>query len=197
MKREQVALLVSRLTLVCLIFAFAGWVWETIHVSILAGELVDRGFLFGPICPIYGLTMIVAYFALGTPKNPRGVLWFTSGKWYRYMIYAIASIILPTIIEFVVGLSFDAVFGIRLWDYSHYVITFFGTEIPLHFKGYIALPISLIWLVLLFVSMGFFFPLFLKLMEKIPPKVTKITALVLISIMAIDVIASSIVSLLF
>lgn len=77
---------------------------------------------------------------------------------------------LPTLVELVVGCGCERLFDIRLWDYSHYVVTVEGEEIPLHFMGYIALPISLIWLVLIFVAMGFFFPVLLKLMERIPPK---------------------------
>lgn len=190
--KEQTILLVARLFFVLLIFSFAGWIWEIIHVSMLAGELVDRGFLFGPICPIYGLTMVIAYLLIGMPRKPMGILKATKGKWYQYPLYGIAAIALPTLVELIVGCGCEWLFGIRLWDYSHYVISMDGQTVPLHFRGYIAIPISLIWLVLLFVVMGFFFPALLKLMEKIPPKATKITAIILGSIMAVDVIASCI-----
>ena len=196
MKKEQAILFVARMCLVHLVFAFAGWIWETIHVSILAGGFVDRGFLLGPICPIYGLTIIIAYLAIGTPKKPRGLLSVAKNKWYKYPLYTIAAVALPTIAELIIGIGFDVIFGVRLWDYSHYSKTLFGTQIPLHFKGYIALPISLIWLALIFISMSFLVPCLLKLMEKIPPKPTKITALALASIMTLDIIISSILALL-
>lgn len=191
-KRDHTILLCARLFFVLLIFSFAGWIWEVIHVSILAGELVDRGFLFGPICPIYGLTMVIAYLLIGIPQKPNGILKFTVGKWYQYPLYGIAAIALPTLVELIVGYGCELLFSIRLWDYAHYVITFNGQEIPLHFMGYIALPISLIWFVLIFVVMGFCFPALLKLTAKIPPKVTKITAIILGAIMAADVIVSCI-----
>lgn len=194
-KREHRCLLAARLYFVLLLFAFAGWIWETVHVSMLAGKLVDRGFLFGPICPIYGLTMVIAYLLIGMPQKPKGILKATKGKWYQYPLYAVAAITLPTLVELVVGYGCEKLFHIRLWDYSHYVTTVNGQEIPLHFMGYIALPISLIWLVLIFVTMGFFFPALLKLTEKIPPKVTKMTAIFLGAIMAVDVIASCIAAL--
>jgi uncharacterized membrane protein len=98
-------------------------------------------------------------------------------------------------VELIVGYGCEKLFAIRLWDYSHYVATIDGKEIPLHFMGYIALPISLIWFVLIFVVMGFFFPFLLKLTEKIPSKTAKITAMVLGAIMAIDIIASCIAAL--
>jgi uncharacterized membrane protein len=194
-KREHTRLLGARLYFILLIFAFVGWIWETVHVSMLAGKLVDRGFLFGPICPIYGLTMVIAYLLIGMPQKPKGILKSTEGKWYQYPLYGIAAIMLPTLVELVVGYGCERLFDIRLWDYSHYVVTVEGEEIPLHFMGYIALPISLIWLVLIFVAMGFFFPVLLKLMERISPKVTKIAATILGAIMAVDLIASCIVAL--
>lgn len=188
-------MLIARLFFVLLIFSFAGWIWEIVHVSMLAGELVDRGFLFGPVCPIYGATMVIAYLLIGMPKKPKGILTFTRGKWYQYPLYAVAAISLPTLVELVVGCGCEMLFDIRLWDYSHYVTTVNGQDIPLHFMGYIALPISLIWLVLIFVAMGFFFPALLKLTERIPPKATKTTALLLGTITAADVIASCIAAL--
>lgn len=194
-KTERTYLLFARLFFVFLVFSFLGWIWEIIHVSMLAGELVDRGFLFGPICPIYGATMIIAYFLIGMPQKPKGILKATQGRWHQYPLYGIASIALPTLVELIVGYGCEKLFAIRLWDYSHYVATIDGKEIPLHFMGYIALPISLIWFVLIFVVMGFFFPFLLKLTEKIPPRTAKITAMVLGAIMAIDIIASCIAAL--
>lgn len=193
-KEEQPSLLSARLFLILLLFSFVGWIWETVHVSILAGKLVDRGFLFGPVCPIYGLTMVIAYLLIGMPKQPKGILKSTGGKWCQYPLYCLAAITLPTLVELVVGFGCETLFGIRLWDYSHYVIAVDGTDIPLHFMGYIALPISLTWLVLMIVVMGFFLPALLKLMEKFPPKLTKTVAVILGTMMAADTVVSCIVT---
>lgn len=195
-KRTQEDLLLpcARLYLVFFVFSFVGWIWETVHVSMLAGEPVDRGFLIGPICPIYGLTMVIAYLLIGMPQKPKGILKSTARYWYQYPLYCVAAITLPTLVELVVGFGFEKLFGVRLWDYSHYVATIDGQVIPLHFMGYIALPISLVWLVLIIVAMGFFFPVLLKLTEKVPPKVAKASAVMLGAIMAADIIASCIVT---
>lgn len=193
--KKDLLLLGARLYIVMLSFSFVGWIWETIHVSMLAGELVDRGFLIGPICPIYGLTMLIAYWLIGMPKKPKGILKPAEGKWYQYPLYCIAAIALPTLVELAVGCGFEMLFGTRLWDYSHYVVTVNGQDVPLHFRGYIALPISLIWLVLIVAVMGFFFPALLRLTEKVPPKATKAAAAILGAIMAVDIIASGIIAL--
>lgn len=179
-----------------MIFSFAGFIWETVHVSLLAKELVDRSSLFGPICPIYGTTMVISYLLMGPPQAPKTFLKKTKGKWYQYLLYAIIAISLPTHVELVVGLGCEKLFNIRLWDYSHYVINLFDKEIPLHYKGYIALPISCIWLVLIFISMGFVFPMLLKLIEKIPLKKLKLFSIIFAVIMAVDIIAYIVFALL-
>lgn len=194
--KNENTILLARLFFVCLIFSFAGFIWETVHVSLLAKELVDRSFLFGPICPIYGTTMVISYLLMGPPQAPKTFLKKTKGKWYQYLLYAIIAISLPTLVELVVGLGCEKLFNIRLWDYSHYVINFFDKEIPLHYKGYIALPISCIWLVLIFISMGFVFPMLLKLIEKIPLKKLKLFSMIFAVIMAVDIIASIVFALL-
>lgn len=74
--REQMRLHGARLFIALIIFSFAGWIWETIHVSMLAGELVDRGFLFGPICPIYGHCLFVTRNA----KETTGIIKVNSGQ---------------------------------------------------------------------------------------------------------------------
>lgn len=195
MKKGEKILSLSRLYLVFLLFSFVGWLWETIHVSFLAGCLVDRGFLLGPICPIYGFTIIIAYFTMGSITNPRGLLSIAKNKWYKYPLCIISAIAIPTLAELIIGIGFDVIFGIRLWDYSHYSVNIFGYQLPLHYKGYIALPISLIWLGLIFVSMSVIVPCLLKLIAKIPPKITKIIALSFAITMVIDIAISSILAL--
>jgi uncharacterized membrane protein len=69
-----------------LIFSFAGFIWETVHVSLLAKELVDRIFLFGPICPIYGTTMVIFYLLIGPPQAPKTFLKKTKGKLLSFFL---------------------------------------------------------------------------------------------------------------
>ncbi len=195
MTRSEKITHISRLFLIFAIISFAGWVWEVIHVSYLAGMLVNRGFLFGPFCPIYGFTVILTYLLMGTPKEPQGILSFAKGRWYRHLLFIVAAIAIPTLIELIVGAGFDLLFGVRLWDYSHYRITVSGKEIPLHFMGYIALPISVIWVIGLLAIMGFVFPVLLKAVSKIKPSVSKAITLVLVTVLLTDLVLSVINSL--
>ncbi len=144
--------------LIGIIFSFAGWLMETIHVSDLAGELVDRGFLFLPLCPIYGSCLMALYFLLGTPSAPHGILKNTTAGVGRYLLYVLFAGLVPTLAELAVGAFFHQLFDIRLWSYEHQ---------PFNFMGYICLPISVTWAVAITVLMQFIFPLIHKLVGKL------------------------------
>ncbi len=99
-----------------------GWAIEVVDMTIETGEFQNRGFLNAPFCPIYGFGVILVYGLLSPIENPF-ILFFTS-------------MILCTIIEFVVGFGLEKVFHNRWWDYSH---------MKFNFMGYICLRNSLLW----------------------------------------------------
>lgn len=131
-----------------LCLSFFGWLWETILLSAQAGEWVDRGFLFLPICPIYGVTLMTVYFLLGTPKEGRHGLQKIQKPVWRYAAYLFFAFLLPSIAELAVGAFYQGFFGVRLWDYS---------TLPLNIMGFVSLPISLAWSVLITLFMRFGF----------------------------------------
>ncbi len=174
---KETAPVLSRYFIILLIFSFLGWVMETVHVSQLAGELVDRGFLLLPFCPIYGCCLMLLYFLLGTPKQTRGILkGVTAGPW-RYAIYWIFAGLVPTVMELIVGAFFDQLFDIQLWSYAHQ---------PYNFMGYICLPMSLAWAFAITALMRFIFPLFQKLTDRFSDRVAVVTASVLAVAIAVD-----------
>lgn len=108
------------------IYAFIGWIMETIYVSHLKGYLVKRGFLFGPLCPIYGFGAVMLITILGKYKKQPAKLFF-----YAILIFSI--------FEYMVSFGLEALYGNRWWDYSTH---FFNLN------GRITLFSSLIWGVL-------------------------------------------------
>ena len=64
----------SRYFLLCILLSFIGWVWEVGVMFVQTGKFFNQGFLTLPICPIYGTTLLIVYFLLGTPQNPKGIL---------------------------------------------------------------------------------------------------------------------------
>lgn len=109
----------------CLFFCygFLGWCAEVIFAAARQACFVNRGFLFGPICPIYGLGMLAVLIALEPLKENLIVLY-------------IGSVVITTLLELVVGVLAEKLLHQRLWDYS---------DMRFNFKGYISLLFSLIW----------------------------------------------------
>ncbi len=105
------------------IYSILGWTVETIYMSICEKRFVNRGFIFGPICPIYGFGALGAYFLL-RPFAGNYVLLFLLGS------------ILATTFEYLVAKLMLHIFGQVWWDY---------TEKPFNYKGVICLESSIVW----------------------------------------------------
>lgn len=85
-------------------YSFLGWVYETALCSVEAGHTVNRGFLNGPYCPIYGAGSIGFIAFLGRIKNVVAI----------FVLGAVGACALEYIVSFVM----EKVFGARWWDYS-------------------------------------------------------------------------------
>ena len=87
-----------------------GLVSEVIYAAATTGQLVNRGFLNGPVCPIYGFGMIIVLFAL-TPLQHSVLLLYLGG------------VILPSALELVGGWALYKLYHTRWWDYSDFPFT--------------------------------------------------------------------------
>ena len=105
------------------IYATLGWIWECCYVSVKQKEWINRGFLHGPILPIYGFGAII-------------LLWLTLPFRNNLMHVYILGLIGATLLEYVTGAAMERLFGVRYWDYSNQ---------PYNFKGYICLSSSIAW----------------------------------------------------
>lgn len=94
--------------LLLMVYSFLGWCGEMIYCSVGQRKLCEkRGFLNGPICPIYGHGALVVLLCLdGGCKNP--LLTFLLGA------------ILTSLVEYVTSYAMEKLFHMRWWDYSHY-----------------------------------------------------------------------------
>lgn len=108
-----------------LIYSFIGWCGEVIFAAIVHRKFVNRGFLNGPFCPIYGvgMTAVLACFNF-LPLSDNLIVLF------------IESAVITTVIEFITGLVLDRVFHQKWWDY---------TGFPMNIMGYVCPPFSLLW----------------------------------------------------
>jgi len=115
-------------TLLDYIFIFffysnVGWFFESLYCSAPVKRWINRGFLTGPICPIYGAGAIVMDVFLAP----------LSGRWY--LVY-FGGMVLCDIVELVTGIILDKLFNQRWWDYSGKFM---------NYKGYICLKHTFIW----------------------------------------------------
>ena len=105
------------------IYSFMGWCIETVYATINKREFVNRGFLHGPFCPIYGfgtLSIIVLLKPIET----------------NYIFLFLGSVFLTSFIEYITGYILETAFNSTWWDYS-------DNSYNLH--GRICLSFSIIW----------------------------------------------------
>lgn len=177
-----------RLFLMFMLISFIGWCMETVYVLLCFGRLSDRGFLSMPFCPIYGASILAIYLLIGTPQG--GVLQplFAKAKGLPlparaaayaglYLLYFFAAVLIPTAAEFLTGLFFDKLFGIRLWDY---------TDRAFNLLGYVCLPMSALWGLLITAAMALLWTPLKKLLARIPQRAAKAVAFTLAALLLID-----------
>lgn len=87
------------------IYSFLGWVWESTYVSVKNKKLVNRGFVTGPVCTIYGVGAVSVYLIL----KPLDTNWF--------LLY-IGGVVVTTVLEYVTATIMEKLFHTSWWDYS-------------------------------------------------------------------------------
>ena len=152
-----------------LIYSCLGWCLEVIYAAVTTGQLVNRGFLNGPVCPIYGFGMVIVLFAL-TPLSHSLLLLYLGG------------VILPSALELVGGWALYKLYHTRWWDYSDY---------PFNIGGYICLEFSLLWGVGTLIVMKLVHPIIADAVALIPPLVGLVLMFLLYGIYAADTIATA------
>lgn len=146
------------------IYCFLGWVWESCYVSIKKREWINRGFLHGPMLPIYGSGAII-------------VLLCTIGVRDQVILIFIFGMTGATILEYVTGACIERLFRVRYWDYSH---------MPLNLKGYICLPVSLGWGVFSVLLVRVIHVPIENLVLQIPERIAEVVSVVCSSAFAVD-----------
>ena len=150
------------------IYSFIGWVWESCYVSVRKRRWVNRGFLHGPMLPIYGSgALVILISTIGVRENP----------WLIFLFGMLAA----TVLEYITGAVMEKMFHVRYWDYSRQ---------KLNLNGYICVSSSLCW--------GVFSVLLVRAVHipveravlDIPLFITDGAALVLTVIMTVDLTQS-------
>lgn len=112
-----------------MIYSFLGWVLEVVYHAVGQGLVVNRGFLNGPVCPIYGVGVILI-FTLAELVYEGGV------EATQTIVLFAGGVVFATAVELFGGWALDKLFHARWWDYSNE---------PFNLHGYICLKFSLLW----------------------------------------------------
>ncbi|MEG2119171.1 MAG: putative ABC transporter permease, partial [Pseudoflavonifractor sp.] len=159
---------ISLLFLYFIVYALLGWVMETAYCSIGERRFVARGFLYGPICPIYGVGVLMM------------ICWFAPLTGHPIVFYLVSVVVMSTW-EYLVGWFLETTTHIKYWDYS-------TRKFNLH--GRVCLEISLTWGILAYGVIFWLHPLVEGLMAQIPPLALHIAAAVLLVLLLADTIAT-------
>lgn len=128
------------------LYGFLGWCTEVAFQAIRQGKFVNRGFVNGPICSIYGFGVLSVLLVLEPLKD-------------NLLILFLGSVVFTSLLEFLTGWVLEKLFHDKWWDY---------TNRPLNIKGYVCLEFSLAWGVACVVVVDLIHPLIVKLVNLVP-----------------------------
>lgn len=150
------------------IYAFIGWCTEVIYAAVKTGKFVNRGFLNGPYCPIYGAGVILVLYLLDPVKN---------NIFYLFL----GSILITSTIELIGGFVLKKIFHHTWWDYSNR---------PFNIGGYICLQFSLIWGIACLVVVDRIHPLISYLVNWTPLIVSEIFLIISACLYIVDLVST-------
>lgn len=149
-------------------YCFCGWVWESCYVSACRRQWVNRGFLHGPLLPIYGSgAIIILFVTLPVEQDLRLVF--------------LLGMIAATVLEYITGAAMERLFKVRYWDYSHH---------RFNLNGHICLTSSLAWGFFSILLVRFIHPPIAGLLADVPNWLVDPLALVITVAFTVDVVRS-------
>ena len=150
-------------------YSFLGWLLETAAAAIRQRKYVDRSFLFGPVCVVYGTAGVVISIALSDLAD-------------SWLFLFLGSAIYATVAEWLAGHWLLKLTGTRWWDYS---------DRKGNLDGHICLSSSLLWGALGAAAVKWLIPMLGWIGNAIPPPQAQIQLWILLAILALDCLATS------
>lgn len=151
-------------------YCFIGWIWECVYVSVTKAweekkwRWINRGFLYGPVIPIYGFAAISILLA---------TIPFKDNVWLIFILGALAA----SLMELVTGSVMEKIFHVKYWDYS---------DLPLNYKGHVCFFVSIFWGFLSVLMVRVIHVPIEKIILQVPALVTEIAALLMIAVFTYD-----------
>lgn len=150
------------------IYSFLGWCFECIYVAIHERRWVNRGFVTGPFCIIYGFGALVMLISVKPFAR-------------HIVVLFLASMLVASLIEVMVHFILKILFHQRWWDYS---------DLRFHYKGILSLESSIAWGLLSLLLIKILHPIVEALVSIVDLKLGKIVIIVLIVLYVVDFLFS-------
>lgn len=150
------------------IYAFLGWCCEVVYAALIEARFVNRGFLSGPLCPIYGFGVLLVLRLLHPFEDN------------LFLLFG-GAVLITGAIEFAGGFLMEKFFHQRWWDY---------TDKPFNLMGYICLSFSLLWGLACLIVVDRIHPLVSRFVLSIPEMAGSILLALLSLLFAADLTAA-------
>lgn len=150
------------------IYSFIGWLLETSYGLFKHHKFINRGFLIGPICPIYGCSTVVITSLTMELNN-------------LFLIFLVVFFI-SAVAEYITSYAMEKIFGARWWDYSN---------LKFNINGRICLETLFPFGILGAIAIYYLNPILIKFINSIPYSLFLILALTLSAIFVIDIFLST------
>lgn len=156
----------SKLFILFIIFSFVGWLLEVLYGLFELKRFVNRGFLIGPMCPIYGIGCVLLYLILSGFKESPIVLF-------------IISMFICSALEYFASYILEKIFKTRWWDYNNMKFNING-RICLE----MAIPFGLLGLLVVYLL----FPFSLNVLAKLSSTLIYVISLALLVLFLLDLV---------
>ncbi len=154
-----------RLFLIFTLYSFIGWVCEVIYCSIPAKHFINRGFLHGPVCPVYGFGAMLVIFTLEPAKD-------------NLLLLFVSAVVVTSLLEYVTSWALEAIFSTKWWDYSDH---------RFNINGRVSLVNSLLFGLMAVIAVLFVNPILISMVEALHYSAARLLALTVAVNFIIDI----------
>lgn len=146
------------------IYSFTGWICEVIYCSILSKKIVNRGFLVGPVCPVYGIGSLF-------------IIWLLKPVETSIPMIFLGAIVIASTIEYVTSWLLEVLFSTKWWDYR---------DRKFNIAGRVCLRNSVLFGILSIALMKVIYPFTLTIVGLLPDIWVKLSSISLLTAFIVD-----------
>ena len=161
---------VYQLLWIFFVYSFIGWCGEAAMAAVHRHKFVNRGFVSGPICPVYGAGAAAVAVFLPELKD-------------QLFFLFLGGMIVTTFVEYLTGRILELIFHRKWWNYS---------DQRFNLDGYVCLKNSVVWGICSVLMICFFDPLLCRLLVLIPRLAGDILLWILGVLLVIDAVGSGV-----